>query len=132
MTQSAVPGSETFCEAFCRRYRCTPENFPKAVLRRSFPPWVTVPGSFLVLVKPSMFERELGLIQRLGALRVDSTGVRGELDGYAYENERDKPFRVETLHLRVSRRRILKLFREVLGVRTEPGAGGTGAGADGA
>ncbi|MCC6231394.1 MAG: hypothetical protein IT580_02055 [Verrucomicrobiales bacterium] len=40
--------------------------------------------------------------------------MRPELDGYAYENDRDRPFRIAVLGLRLSRRRCLRLFQKVM------------------
>lgn len=115
---SAEP--RTFQEAFCRRHRCAPESFSKLVLRRSFPPWVRPLGSLVLAVRPTLFRRELALIHRLGTANAGEAGLRAELDSYVYENERDKPFRVVSLGLRLSRRRFLRVYRAAM-------AGGTGA-----
>lgn len=48
------------------------------------------------------------------------SALRGELEGYVYENERDKLFRVRTLGLRLSRRRFVRIYRNVMG-GTAPG-----------
>ena len=69
-------------------------------------------GTVLLSIRPGMFWRELALLQRLGQVERESAGmVRGELEGYAYENQRDKSFRTETLGLRLSRRRFLVVMR---------------------
>lgn len=104
---------DSFRAAFCRKYRCRPERFEAAVLRRCFPLWARPLGSLLVVLKPGWFRRELSLIDRLGTARTESQ-VKQELEGYAYENARDKSFRTESLGLRLSRRRFVFLMREVL------------------
>ncbi|MBX3744965.1 MAG: hypothetical protein KF833_06610 [Verrucomicrobiae bacterium] len=63
-------------------------------------------------MNPKWFRRELALIERLGEVTSESQ-LRQELEGYAYENARDKSFRTETLGLRLSRRRFVELVRKV-------------------
>lgn len=60
------------------------------------------------------------MIRRLADVRGESQ-ARQELEGYAYENQRDRNFRTETLGLRLSRRRFIQLLRTVL-----PGGGRNG------
>lgn len=55
----------------------------------------------------------MALLSRLG-LATEVSHLRPELEGYAYENERDKPARVTVFGIRLSRRRCLKIFREVM------------------
>lgn len=83
------------------------------MLRRSFPLWARLPGTVLLALRPRWFSRELALIRRLGDVENESQ-VRQELEAYAYENSRDRSFRTETLGLRLSRRRFLRVMREVL------------------
>jgi hypothetical protein len=64
-------------------------------------------------VNPRIFRRELSLISRLGEAQ-NASQVRQELEGYAYENARDRSFRTESLGLRLSRRRFVRLMRRVL------------------
>ena len=108
---SSVP---LFRDAFCRRFGCAPTNFEKAILRRCFPPIVRPLGTILLTLRPEMFRRELTMLARLAASPSESA-LRGELEGYVYENERDKPFRVRTLGLRLSRRRFVRIYRNVMG-----------------
>jgi len=108
----APPTRETFRAAFCRAYRCEPEHFEKAVLARCFPWVVRLQGRLLLLLNPGIFQRELALIRRLGDV-TDGSHLRQELEGYAYELQRDKTFRTSTLGIRLSRRRVVKLLREV-------------------
>lgn len=102
-----------FRAAFCERYQCATGDFETAVLRRCFPLWARVPGTILLAIKPHLFRRELTLINRLGDARNESQ-ARQDLEGYAYENMRDKSFRTESLGLRFSRRRFLRLMHSVL------------------
>ncbi len=102
-----------FRTAFCQKYRCAEADYERSVLRRCFPWWVRALGSIVLALNPRLFRRELALISRLGAAR-DETPLRQELEGYAYENARDKQFRTETLGLRLSRRRFVRLMRTVL------------------
>lgn len=69
-------------------------------------------GSIALAMNPKWFRRELALIERLGEVTSESQ-LRQELEGYAYENARDKSFRTETLGLRLSRRRFVELVRKV-------------------
>lgn len=108
--QSAV----SFRDAYCRHYGCASQRYEKSALRRCFPPLVRPLGAILLAVRPMMFHRELTMLGRLGGLP-NEVALRGELDGYVYENQRDKPFRVETLGLRLSRRRFLRIYRTVMG-----------------
>jgi hypothetical protein len=113
VNSSSVIWKAQFREAYCRRYGCPVERFEVLVLRQSFPVWVRVPGSILLAIRPQWFRRELALIGRLGEARHESQ-VKQELEGYAYENARDKHFRTETLGLRLSRRRFIQLMRRVM------------------
>lgn len=81
-------------------------------------------GTLVLAVHPGSFRRELSLIGRLGN-GGSEVSVRGELDGYAYENQRDKSARTQTFGLRLSRRRFLRVWREVFGgiVATGPRVG---------
>jgi hypothetical protein len=96
---------------FCRRFRCRDAQFEKAVLRRCFPPLSRPLGTVVLALNPGAFKRELALIRRLGGV-VNESPLRGELDGYAYENQRDKSARTETFGLRLSRRRFLRIWRD--------------------
>lgn len=116
MNEQPAAAVETFRQAYCRLRRCSPEAFARSVLRRSFPPLARPLGSLLLALKPEMFRRELVLIGRLGD-GTGEAGLRGELEGYVYENDRDKPFRVVTLGLRLSRRRFLHVYRETMQTR---------------
>jgi hypothetical protein len=71
-------------------------------------------GTILLILRPAMFRRELSMLSRLAGSPSESA-LRGELEGYVYENERDKLFRVRTLGLRLSRRRFLRIYRIVMG-----------------
>ncbi len=113
----------TFRDAFCARFHCAPHQFEKAVLRRCFPAWSRPLGALVLALKPQSFRRELAMLGRLGG-GPGERGLRGELDGYVYENQRDKPVRVRTFGLRISRRRFLRLYQAVMG---PPQAGPTGA-----
>lgn len=70
-------------------------------------------GTILLALQPQMFRRELSMIERLAGSPSESA-LRVELEGYVYENQRDKPFRVQTLGLRLSRRRFLRIYRSVM------------------
>lgn len=111
--QSGGREGTTFRQAFCRHFHCAPESFERRLLTRCLPPLARVLVVFWLAAKPASFAREIALLSRLGAAR-DPAILRPELDGYAYENERDKPFRVEVLGLRLSRRRCLRIFRQVM------------------
>lgn len=119
MSVSVQPKAETFRAAFCRRYRCRDEQFEKAVLRRCFPPLSRYMGAIFLAVSPGSFEREMAVIRRLGNVGNESS-VRGELDGYAYENQRDKRARTQTFGLRLSRRRFLRVWRETFAAAESP------------
>jgi hypothetical protein len=112
---NSSPGAtgREFRIAFCQKYRCAPEQFERAVLRRCFPWWSRLPGAVLLGLNPRIFRRELSLIARLGEAQ-NASQVRQELEGYAYENARDRSFRTESLGLRLSRRRFVRLMRRVL------------------
>lgn len=114
--------STTFRDAFCRRFGCEPNRFEKAILRRCFPLTVQPLGAVLLLIRPGMFARELAMLSRLAGAPNESA-LRGELEGYVYENQRDRPFRVRTLGLRLSRRRFLRIYRTVMGGMPEAGGG---------
>lgn len=85
-------------------------------------------GTLVLAVHPGSFRRELSLIGRLGN-GGSEVSVRGELDGYAYENQRDKSARTQTFGLRLSRRRFLRVWREVFagGATVSPRSDLTGA-----
>ena len=94
------------------------------MLARCFPLVVRLQGWLLLLLNPRIFERELALIRRLGDA-TEGSQLRQELEGYAYEVQRDRTFRTTTLGIRLSRRRVVKLLREVIG--GSPGAPGNPA-----
>ncbi len=108
---SEHPGTD-FRTAFCAKYPCEPGQFEKAVLRRCFPLRMRLPGIILLAIRPREFQRELEMIGRLAPARSESQ-VRQELEGYAYEIRRDRPFRAG-IGLRLSRRRFLRLMRRVM------------------
>lgn len=109
---SSNPDRPDFRTSFCKKYRCSTERYETAVLSRCFPLWVRPLGVLLLALKPHLFRRELALISRLGGV-VGDANLRQELEGYAYENARDKRFRTESLGLRLSRRRFVHLVRTV-------------------
>ncbi len=103
-----------FREAFCRQFGCRPEGFERRLLIRCLPLLWRLPGALWLLVSPRSFARELGMLSRLGSAR-DPALLRPELEGYAYENERDRPWRVAVFGIRLSRRRCLRIFLTVMG-----------------
>jgi hypothetical protein len=109
----------TLRDAFCRRFRCRPDAFERRLLARCLPPMQRLPATIWLTLRPSSFARELTLLSRLGSA-TDASLLRPELDGYAYENERDKPIRVVVFGLRLSRRRFRRIFREVMEKPTTP------------
>lgn len=103
----------SFREAFCHGYRCASEAFERELLIRCMPWPARWLGMIWMWLRPRSFERELGMLSRLGgARRADQ--LRSELEGYGYENGRDRPFRVVVLGVRLSRRRCLKVFHDVM------------------
>ena len=72
-----------------------------------------------MMLFPGWFERELGVVRRVGVLS-DEDGIRAELDGYLWDNQRDQPFRVRVLGLRLSRRRFMRLYRRVIDAGEAP------------
>lgn len=112
MAEPDSGSAPTFREAFCRRFEVAPERFSPEVLRRCFPPASRILGSLLLSLRPSLFQRELEVIERLGQV-TDDTLVKSELEGYVYETVRDRAgFRTRTLGLRLSRRQFLRVLRE--------------------
>lgn len=109
----------TLRDAFCRRFRCKPDVFERRLLARCLPPMQRLPATLWLALKPSSFARELTLLSRLGSA-TDASLLRPELDGYAYENERDRPMRVVVFGLRLSRRRFLRIFRELMETPNAP------------
>jgi hypothetical protein len=103
----------TLREAFCRRFHCRPDAFEPAVLRRCFPWWSRLPGAIALALRPSWFNRERELIRQLGCIR-SVAEARQELENYGYENQRDRSLRIRWFHLRLSRRRFLRLARQTL------------------
>ena len=114
MSSGTLKAPATFRDAYCARFGCPPDQFEKAVLRRCFPPWSRPLGALLLALKPQSFRRELAMLGRLSGSPGEGS-LRGELDGYVYENQRDKPLRVRTFGLRLSRRRFLRLYQLVMG-----------------
>lgn len=130
MSEPSDIAQTSFRSAYCRKFGCRPERFAASVLRRCFPILVRIQGSIALAMNPKWFQRELALIDRLGEVTSESQ-LRQELEGYAYENARDKTFRTETLGLRMSRRRFVELLRRVR-PKLEVSAGGGGQGGRGA
>lgn len=110
MSISSQSSAEDFRSACCRRYGWRTEGFATAALARSFPPLARPVGALLLAFWPGLFAREIAVLERVGRAG-DEAEVRGELDGYAFENHRDRPWRVRWLGLRISRRRLVRLFR---------------------
>lgn len=82
------------------------------MLIRCFPVWAQLPSVLALWLNPRLFRRELTLISRLAEVRSESQ-VRQELESYVYENQRDRLFRTESLGVRLSRRKFVRLMREV-------------------
>ncbi len=107
------PEGLTFRQAFCHRYRCKAESFERRLLTSCFPILYRLPVAIWLVIRPESFAREMALLSRL-SLSTEVSHLRSELEGYAYENERDKPARVAVFGFRLSRRRCLRIFREVM------------------
>lgn len=115
MKQPVGRENPTFRQAFCRQFRCKPEDFERRLFARCLSSWMRWLVACWLAAKPDSFGRELALLTRLGEAK-DVSPVLPELEGYAYENERDKPMRVAVFGIRLSRRRCLRIFRQVMGM----------------
>lgn len=126
MTSSVGPATDTFRELFCRQHGCSNDAFERQVMGRCFPAYSRPLGRVLLALKPGMFQRELAMVGRLGRATTEAV-VRGELDGYAYENQRDKSFRARRLGLRLSRRIFIRVFRQAVEAGRTGGPGRSSA-----
>jgi hypothetical protein len=57
--------NKTFKAAYCDKFKCTPDDFPLAVLWRCFYPHASAFGRFLYRIAPSYFDSDLKMIRHV-------------------------------------------------------------------
>ena len=102
-----------FKAAFCARFRCRPEAFETRLLRECLPPYARPLALLVRLRDPDFFDYDRKFLRSLGPLRSTE-----ELELYAEVLRENAPLRIgflrETLHLRISTRRLRRLGHELL------------------
>ena len=104
---------ETFREAYCRRFSCPVDHFERKVFWRALYPH-SIPVAWLILLlKPKYFANDFAAIRQFGILRTREE-AHSELDGLAYTNRHQPSSLRNVFRVRVSGRRLLRLFGEAL------------------
>ena len=100
-----------FKTAFCERFRCPPEKYPRAVLARSllFPGWICF---FLArLIVADAFRGEHSLAKHVGRASTVRE-VKDEIDFYHHKYLSETKLR-SALGVRVSGQKLIKLARDL-------------------
>jgi hypothetical protein len=108
--------ANSFREAFCQRFACSPEEFEKRVLWRALYRR-SLPLSALVYSwNQRFFDLDLRTIRQLGLAR-SSEEFRAEIESFRFESRMQRGFLKRTLRLRISGKRLMQLLEEVAPAR---------------
>lgn len=101
-----------FKEAFCERYRCSPEMYERRVFWRSLYRHAVPLAALIYWLKPEFFKEDFDLIRELD--RMNNPEIfRSELNFFYGRNMRDRNWIRRTFYIRLSAKRILKLKNEL-------------------
>ena len=96
---------------FCKRYKCPQEAFEKAILQRCVSPLVWPAVQIILLFRRDYFSFDLELIEDMK--KATSFAQVNQLISSYCSTPRQRSFVKLFFHLRVSKRRLKQLAREI-------------------
>lgn len=114
-----------FREAFCDRYRCTPERFAKVALRKALPLRIRLIRPLVTLLHPEHFRPDFELMERVGGAR-NWSDVNAALGAFSSNNRIQGGFYRTVLKVRASGRRVSRMVSAVVGDRSSVTSGTPG------
>ena len=112
MANGASPASETFKEAYCRHFHCAPGNFNRRVLWQCFYRHSLPLAPLLRLLEAPSMMRAMRAVDLIGEARTQKE-VNAVVDRYYDFIEHSGGFWVRLLRVRLSGRRVLRLYLRV-------------------
>ena len=105
--------AETFAEAYCRRFRCSRESYPRNFFWRALQ-WRARPFAFLVLrLRPDWFREDFEVIAELAGARNHEV-FKHDVNLFHARNLRHGGFLRRVLGWRISGKRLLRIKNHVL------------------
>ncbi len=103
-------------ELFCRRYNCSPSDYPELAFRKCLY-WHAKPlRPILRVLNPDFFFEDMKFIEALG-LAVDAREARADAANFRDVNRHARGFLRNAWRLRVSGRKALHLAWDLFGVK---------------
>ena len=112
MNLQTQPMMEDFLTTFCRRFNCPVESFERKVFWRCLYPQAFPVAWLILLLRSEYFANDLQTIRQLGIVRTREE-MHAELDALAYLNRQQGGTLRNSCKVRVSGRRLLRLYDEV-------------------
>ena len=103
---------QTFKEAFCRRFRCSPESYEMAVFWRAVFRHALPLAWWIYLISPDFFTEDLELIREVGPM-TNPELFKSEVNYFYGRNQRHKNWIRTVLRVRISGARMLRLRRRL-------------------
>jgi hypothetical protein len=104
---------QSFRSLFCEAYGCAPDEFEQRLFQRCLYRPI-VPVAWIILrVSPAFFREDLVFLREVGAATSRSEVV-GELNRFYGRNIRDRNWLRKQLAIRVSAKRVLRVYRSLL------------------
>ncbi len=111
-TQTAVPWTKTFREAFCARFACAAENYERRVFWRALHRRCLPLAALIYALAPRYFELDLQAIRQLG-LATSSAEFRAEIDSFRSDYRMSRHWLKNSLRLRISGKRLMGILTDV-------------------
>ncbi len=102
-TQTAVPWTKTFREAFCARFACAAENYERRVFWRALHRRCLPLAALIYALAPRYFELDLQAIRQLG-LATSSAEFRAEIDSFRSDYRMSRHWLKNSQRLRIRAR----------------------------
>jgi len=115
---------KTFAELFCSHRHLPPEHYQKAMLRCCLYRRALIVRPVLALMAPRFFAADGELIARVGVLTTPEA-LDDEIDDF-YHHDDNRSFLRRVLYLRVSGRRVRRLFGRLMPAAAPPAPDETG------
>ena len=102
---------------FSQAYRCAPEQFEERMFARTLFRHA-IPFSWLIRDRRSFFREDLEMLRDIASAR-STPEVICELNRFYGRNHRDKNFVRTNFFIRVSGKRVLRIYRELVQQRAD-------------
>jgi len=103
---------QPFQECFCEHFRCPPQEYADRVFRQCLY-WHARPAAWwLARSSSSFFAEDMALIRDLAAVTTRGEAI-AELNRFYGRNLRDKNWLRRAFALRISAKRVLRLYRMI-------------------